>query len=45
LSLVKNIIERHNGKIRFQSEYRKGSTFGFELPLLNKPKKGKKNGN
>ncbi len=33
LHLVKNIIERHGGRMRFQSELGKGSTFGFELPL------------
>jgi signal transduction histidine kinase len=32
LHLVKNIIERHGGRMRFKSEYQKGSTFGFELP-------------
>jgi PAS domain S-box-containing protein len=34
LHLVKNIIERHGGKMLFVSEYGKGSTFGFELPLV-----------
>ncbi|MBC8099235.1 MAG: GAF domain-containing sensor histidine kinase [Armatimonadetes bacterium] len=34
LHLVKNIVERHGGNIIFSSEYGKGSTFGFELPLL-----------
>ncbi|PJF39598.1 MAG: PAS domain-containing protein [Chloroflexi bacterium] len=33
LHLVKNIIERHNGKMIFRSTYGEGSTFGFELPL------------
>ncbi len=33
LHLVKNIIERHGGRMRFHSVYGKGSTFGFELPL------------
>lgn len=33
LHLVKNIIERHGGKMRFKSQYQKGSTFGFELPM------------
>ncbi|MBI1279963.1 MAG: PAS domain S-box protein [Anaerolineaceae bacterium] len=37
LHLVKTIIERHNGKMVFQSEYGKGSTFGFELPLVDVP--------
>lgn len=34
LHLVKNIIERHNGHIHFESEYLKGSTFGFMLPQV-----------
>jgi PAS domain S-box-containing protein len=34
LHLVKNIIERHGGKMLFVSEYGKGSTFGFELPMV-----------
>jgi signal transduction histidine kinase/PAS domain-containing protein len=33
LHLVKNIVERHHGRILFHSEYSKGSTFGFALPL------------
>ena len=33
LHLVKNIVERHHGKMHFVSEYGKGSTFGFSLPL------------
>lgn len=32
LHLVKKIIERHNGKMIFNSVYGKGSTFGFSLP-------------
>jgi signal transduction histidine kinase len=35
LHLVKNIIERHGGTMRFESVYGQGSTFGFELPLSN----------
>jgi len=35
LSLVKSIIERHNGEIYFESEVGKGSTFTFWLPLPN----------
>jgi signal transduction histidine kinase len=31
LHLVKNIIERHHGSMFFESEYGKGSTFGFEI--------------
>jgi PAS domain S-box-containing protein len=34
LHLVKNIIERHKGKMIFESVYREGSTFGFRLPLV-----------
>jgi len=34
LHLVKNIIERHNGKMYFHSVYGEGSTFGFDLPVL-----------
>jgi PAS domain S-box-containing protein len=35
LHLVKTIIERHKGKMIFESEYGQGSTFGFELPLTD----------
>ncbi len=34
LHLVKNIIERHNGSVHFESEHGKGSTFGFMLPQV-----------
>ena len=34
LHLVKNIIERHNGVLRFHSVYGQGSTFGFQLPIV-----------
>ena len=33
LHLVKNIIERHQGVMVFESTYQKGSTFGFQLPI------------
>jgi len=33
LSLVKKFVELHNGKVWFESELGKGSTFIFELPL------------
>jgi PAS domain S-box-containing protein len=31
LHLVKNIVERHHGKMRFHSIYGRGSAFGFEI--------------
>ncbi|MBZ0278319.1 MAG: PAS domain S-box protein [Anaerolineae bacterium] len=34
LHLVKTIIERHQGEIIFFSQHGKGSTFGFQLPLM-----------
>ncbi len=34
LHLVKNIIERHNGRMRFHSTYGRGSMFGFEMPSV-----------
>jgi signal transduction histidine kinase len=34
LHLVKNIVERHFGKVYFQSAEGAGSTFGFELPII-----------
>ncbi len=36
LHLVKTIIERHQGTMLFQSEYGKGSTFGFQMPLVER---------
>ncbi len=33
LFIVKNIVERHGGKIAFESEEGKGVTFSFTLPL------------
>lgn len=33
LHLVKNIVTRYQGQLIFESEYGKGSTFGFRLPL------------
>jgi signal transduction histidine kinase len=37
LHLVKRIVERHSGEIRFTSEYGKGSTFGFQIPIMRRP--------
>jgi signal transduction histidine kinase len=34
LHLVKNIVERHFGKVHFHSIEGEGSTFGFELPQV-----------
>lgn len=34
LSISKKIVENHNGKIWFESEYKKGSTFYFSLPAV-----------
>ena len=34
LSLVKSIVERHQGRVHFHSVYGEGSTFGFDLPLV-----------
>ena len=34
LHLVKNIVERHKGRMLFESTYGEGSSFGFELPLI-----------
>lgn len=33
LHLVKNIIDRHQGEMIFESTYGEGSTFGFRLPV------------
>ena len=34
LLLCREFIEKHKGKIFVESSYRKGSTFGFEIPVL-----------
>jgi two-component system, OmpR family, phosphate regulon sensor histidine kinase PhoR len=39
LSYVKNIVERHGGKITVSSEIKKGSTFMVYLPFTGKSKK------
>jgi signal transduction histidine kinase len=36
LHLVKNIVERFSGTLVFKSIYKKGSTFGFDMPLSDK---------
>ncbi len=35
LSLVKEIIEKHGGEIRVETEYEKGSDFKFTLPIAS----------
>ncbi len=37
LTLVKEIVEAHGGKIKVESEVGKGSTFTLSLPLAHKP--------
>ena len=41
LALCKRVIEKHSGKIWFESEVGKGTTFLFTLPVLEEKKKGK----
>ncbi len=41
LALCKRVIEKHNGKIWFESEVGKGTTFLFTLPVLEDKKKSK----
>lgn len=43
LHLVKNIVERHQGRMIFRSVYQQGSTFGFFLPLYQ-PREHGENG-
>ena len=33
LNIVKNLVELQGGQIWFESEFRKGSTFHFTLPV------------
>ena len=40
LAISKMLVERHHGKIEIESEYKKGSTFSFTLPL-EQPKPSK----
>jgi two-component system phosphate regulon sensor histidine kinase PhoR len=34
LHMVKQIVERHGGKMILESVYREGSTFGFRIPVV-----------
>ncbi len=34
LSIVKSLVEMMNGKVSFESEFNKGSTVSFEIPLI-----------
>jgi len=43
LSYVKKMVEEHNGEIRLQSEYRKGTRFEIIIPKNNHKKNGKRN--
>jgi signal transduction histidine kinase len=35
LYLCRELVERHGGRLRFESEEGKGSTFSFALPLVS----------
>ena len=37
LAISKRLVERHHGRIDIASEYKKGSTFSFTLPLKQPP--------
>jgi len=43
LALCKRVIEKHKGKIWFESEVGKGTTFFFTLPILEETKKQAEN--
>ncbi|MBQ2524045.1 MAG: ATP-binding protein, partial [Prevotella sp.] len=34
LAYVKNIVDLHNGEIKVDSEYGKGTTFTIKLPVI-----------
>ena len=35
LSIVKHITNKHNGKMKIESQIDKGSTFSVALPIIN----------
>ncbi|PAB59164.1 PAS domain-containing sensor histidine kinase [Anaeromicrobium sediminis] len=43
LSLVKSLVELHNGEICLESKYGEGSTFEFKLPIVKTNEEVKKN--
>ncbi len=43
LSITQKLVELHGGKIRVQSEWQKGSTFMFTLPVASEPLPGEEN--
>ncbi|MBS3808120.1 MAG: HAMP domain-containing histidine kinase [Bacteroidales bacterium] len=43
LNYVKKMVEEHNGEIRLQSEYRKGTRFEIIIPKNNHKKNGNRN--
>jgi signal transduction histidine kinase len=39
LALSKRLVEAHGGRMGVESEFGKGSTFWFEMPLFTAPEK------
>lgn len=38
LNITKNLVEMHNGRIWFESEFRKGTTFHIMIPAVSEPR-------